>query len=135
MDVPGGRETVLVVEDDAIVREMVCETLAIFGYTVLEADCGARAQEICNDHAEPIHLLLTDVIMPGGQSGAQLAEVLTSRFTNMAVLYMSGYTDNAIAQHGVLEPGFAFIQKPFVAKELAAKVRQVLDQAAGTTPH
>jgi len=134
MDAPGGWETVLVVEDDAIVREMVCETLAIFGYKVLEADCGAKAQQICSEHHEPIHLLLTDVIMPGGQSGAQLAAVLTDRYENMAVMYMSGYTDNAIAQHGVLEPGFAFIQKPFVAKELAVKVRQVLDQAACKPP-
>jgi len=129
MDAPIGSETVLVVEDDDIVRELVLETLTMFGYTVLEADCGARAQQICNDHQGPIQLLLTDVIMPGGQSGAQLAEVLTANYPGMAVLFMSGYTDDTIVHHGVLEPGIAFIQKPFVPNDLAAKVREVIDKA------
>jgi len=132
MNAPTGSETVLVVEDDDIVRELVLETLTMFGYTVLEADCGARAQQMCADHVGPIHLLLTDVIMPGGQSGAQLAEVLTANYPGMAVLFMSGYTDDTIVHHGVLEPGAAFIQKPFVPNDLAVKVRGVLDKAKGS---
>lgn len=131
MDAPTGSETVLVVEDDDIVRELVIETLTMFGYNVMEADCGARAQQICAEYVGPIHLLLTDVIMPGGQSGAQLAEVLTSNNPQMAVLYMSGYTDDTIAHHGILEPGIAFIQKPFVPVDLAVKVRETIDRAHG----
>ncbi len=127
-DAPSGSETVLVVEDDDIVRELVFETLTMFGYTVLQANCGTQAQQICAGHNEPIHLLLTDVVMPGGQSGAQLAAALTSDHPRMAVLYMSGYTDDTIVQYGILEPGIAFIQKPFVPNDLAMKVRHVLDK-------
>jgi signal transduction histidine kinase/DNA-binding response OmpR family regulator len=129
MNAPSGSETVLVVEDDDIVRELVLETLKMFGYIVLAADCGAQAQQMYTDHEGPIHLLLTDVIMPGGQSGAQLAKALTANNPQMAVLFMSGYTDDTIVHHGVLEPGIAFIQKPFVPNDLAAKVREVLDKA------
>jgi PAS domain S-box-containing protein len=128
--VGGGSETILVVEDEAIVRKLLHDTLTMYGYRILEADSGAKAQQIYAEHSGTIDLLLTDVVIPGGQSGPQLAAVLTARQPSLKVLYMSGYTDNAIVHQGVLDPGIAFIQKPFVPVKLAAKVRKVLDTPA-----
>jgi PAS domain S-box-containing protein len=123
----GGTETILVVEDESIVRDLVRDTLRLYGYQILEAENGHQAQEVCEGHPEQIDLLLTDVVIPGGLSGRQLAERLTSRHAKMKVIYMSGYTNSAIVNHGILEPGIVFIQKPFMSFDLAAKVRQVLD--------
>ncbi len=125
--VRGGTETILVVEDESIVRDLVRDTLGLYGYHILEAETGQQAQDICERHPQPIDLLLTDVIIPGGQSGRQLADLLTIRYPEMKVIYMSGYTSNAIVHHGILEPGIAFIQKPFMPSDLAAKIRQALD--------
>ncbi len=125
---PGGTETILLVEDEEAVRTMVSKILKNKGYTVLEAAHSKEAFEICERHEGPIHLMVTDVIMPQ-MSGRELAERLASILPEMRVLYMSGYPDNTIVQHGVLEPGTAFLQKPFTLNALELKVREVMDGA------
>ena len=122
-----GDETILVVEDNDEVREVAVRILSGQGYRVLEASQGLDAFLICTEHDGPIHLLLTDVVMPK-MSGRELAETLMSIRPRIKVLYMSGYTDNAIVHHGVLETGMDFIQKPFAVDTLARKVREVLDK-------
>ena len=122
-----GDETILVVEDEDKVREVAVRILSGQGYRVLEASQGLDAFLICTEHDGPIHLLLTDVVMPK-MSGRELAETLMSIRPRIKVLYMSGYTDNAIVHHGVLETGMDFIQKPFAVDTLARKVREVLDK-------
>src|SRR5208283_1677665 len=124
---PFGQETVLLVEDEEVVRSLARRTLQECGYTVLEANGGGEAIELAEQHAGPIHLLLSDVVMPG-MGGGQLAERLRSLRPEMKVLYMSGYTDDAMIRHGVLEHEVSFLQKPFKPVALAAKVREVLDQ-------
>ncbi|MDH7474220.1 MAG: response regulator, partial [Anaerolineae bacterium] len=122
-----GQETILLVEDAEPVRDMARRILAYKGYTVLEACDGEEALRLSAAYEGPIHLLVTDVVMPGGMSGRQLAERLSATRPEMRVLYMSGYTDNAIVHHGLLEPGIAFLQKPFTPDTLALKVREALD--------
>jgi two-component system cell cycle sensor histidine kinase/response regulator CckA len=121
-----GRETVLLVEDDDAVRDLARDILQATGYTVLEARQGAEALGMSERYTGPIHLMLTDVVMPG-MSGRQLADRLAVLRPTTKVLYMSGYTDNAIVHHGVLDPGTEFLQKPFTAPVLTRKVREILD--------
>ena len=121
-----GTETVLLVEDAAAVRSVIHEALARQGYTVLEAPNGGEALAIAARHPGPIHLLLTDVVMPG-LSGRQLADQLARGRPDTKVLYTSGYTNDAVVRHGVLESGIAYLQKPFTLDGLARKVREVLD--------
>jgi len=121
-----GAETILLVEDAARVREVVREILEISGYRILEARHGAEALEISQRHEGPIHLMVTDVVMPQ-MSGRELAQRLAPLRPEMRVLYMSGYSDDAIVRHGVLEAGAAFLSKPFTPDALGAKVREVLD--------
>src|SRR3989441_7063418 len=125
-DLPRGTETVLIVEDAAAVRAVMRHVLERQGYVVLEASNGATALELVAGHPAPIHLLLTDVIMPG-LSGRQLADRLAALRPDTRVLYASGYTDDAVVRHGVLESGIAYLQKPFTTDSLARKVREVLD--------
>jgi CheY-like chemotaxis protein len=123
-----GTETILAVEDEIEVRKLVAEILKGQGYTVIEASNGQEAVKVSRENAgKKIHLLLTDVVMPG-MSGRELAVTLGLQHPKMKVLYMSGYTDNAIVHHGVLEEGVNYIQKPFTLDALARKVREVLDQ-------
>ncbi|MGB3095798.1 MAG: PAS domain S-box protein [Candidatus Deferrimicrobiaceae bacterium] len=122
----GGEETVLVVEDEKLVRDLVREILSQHRYKVLEASRGTEALEVSGRHKGPIHLLVSDVVMPG-MTGPELARRLTALRPEMGVLFMSGYTDDAILHHGVLEHGAEFLQKPFKASALGAKVRKVLD--------
>jgi signal transduction histidine kinase len=122
-----GKETVLVVEDEEAVRQLAVRILKRQGYTVLDTPDGEGALVICEKQKEPVHLILTDVIMPG-MSGRQLAERCRRIRQDFKVLYMSGYTDNAIVHHGVLEEGMNYIQKPFTVEDLARKVREVLDK-------
>ncbi|MGB8673892.1 MAG: CHASE4 domain-containing protein [Candidatus Acidiferrales bacterium] len=126
-----GSETILFVEDEESVRELVSEYLKNAGYNVLEAIDGAQALEVAQAHQSEIHILVTDVVMPR-VSGRELATRLTATRTALKVLYVSGYTDDSIFRHGVLEGGMAFLQKPFNLKTLAQKIRAVLDgEAAG----
>ena len=124
-----GTETVLVVEDQPEVRAVIRETLQRHGYTVVEAASGAEALVRSREYSGTIHLLFTDVVMPG-LSGRRVAQLLTSDRGRMRVLYTSGYTDDAIVQHGVLEPGLAFLQKPYTSEALLRKIREVLDASA-----
>ena len=121
-----GWETVLVVEDEAQVRVLACEILRERGYSVLQAAGPDEAMQTAAAHPAVIHLLLTDVVMPGG-SGRELADRLSPLRLDMRILYMSGYTDHAIVHHGVLDTGLAYLAKPFTPDELARKVRAVLD--------
>ncbi len=123
---PGGTETILLVEDEDSVRVMVSKVLQSKGYTVLEASQGHEALQVSDHHEGPIHLMVTDVVMPQ-MSGRELAEKLAPFRPEMGVLYMSGYPDKAIIHHGVLEAGTAFLQKPFTLNALEWKVREVLD--------
>ena len=123
----GGSETVLLVEDEESVRQLVRETLESKGYKVLEADHGESALHIVSHHSGKIDMLITDVVMPG-MSGRELSAQLCSSYPHTKVLYLSGYTEDAIAHEGVLESGTAFLQKPFTLQMLARKVREVLDE-------
>jgi CheY-like chemotaxis protein len=131
--VPGkcewGSEIILLVEDEDMVRQVARRILARHGYTVLEAASGDDALAVSREHAGPIHLMLTDVVMPG-MSGQEIAENLKLQRPEMQVLFMSGHTENAIVHHGVLDPGTAFIQKPFKHTVLTHKIREVLDNPA-----
>ncbi len=124
-----GWETVLLVEDEETVRDLAAEALHQNGYQVLPAANAEEALAVCESYQEPIHLLLTDVVMPG-MSGRHLAEKLCALYPNLKVLYMSGYAENAISHHGVLDPGIAFLAKPFPINTLVNRVRQVLDLPA-----
>jgi PAS domain S-box-containing protein len=124
-----GHETILLVEDETVVRQLVAEILESSGYSVLQAGDGPSALELLRRHTGPLELLVTDVVMPG-MSGPEVAQAVTSMRPGTQVLYTSGYTDQAIGHHGVLEPDVAFLQKPFSADDLNRKVRALLDGAA-----
>src|SRR6185503_19738549 len=121
---PGGG-TVLLVEDDEQLRRLTHRSLATQGYTVLEADRGSTALDIARRHKGPIDLLLTDVVMPD-INGRKLADTLRPARPGLRVLYMSGYPDGAIADHGMLEAGVAYLAKPFTTEAMLRKVREVL---------
>jgi len=123
---PSGTETILVVEDDKILREFICEVLAANGYSILSASNGAQALQILEQHDGPIHMLLTDVVMPG-MSGRTLTSQSVVAQRGLKVLYMSGYTENAVVHHGVLDPGVHLLQKPFSIGALARKVRELFE--------
>ena len=126
MTATDGTETVLLVEDEATVRRLARRVLDKHGYTVIEAQNGADALAVAAKHEAPIHLLLTDVIMPV-MNGKELHEQLLAVRPDLKVLYMSGYTDNVIAHHGILERDVFFLEKPFSSQGLVHKVRQALD--------
>ena len=120
-------ETILLVEDDDEVRALARETLEGNGYAVISAASAAEALRVVGTRQQPIHLLVTDVVLPQ-VSGRGLADLLTPDHRDLRVLYISGYTDDAIVRHGVLEAGTAFLQKPFTPHTLLSKVRKVLDR-------
>jgi PAS domain S-box-containing protein len=124
--IPTGRETILLVEDDTNVRQLVSEVLQDLGYTLLPAVDGFDATQIAESYQGRINLLLTDVIMPG-MNGKTLADLLLKTRPDLKVLFMSGYTDDIIGHHGVLDPGVLLIQKPLSPVALAYKVREALD--------
>jgi two-component system, cell cycle sensor histidine kinase and response regulator CckA len=130
---PGGSETVLLVEDEDAVRELIAETLVSDGYRVLKARHGAEALLISEQHAGPLHLLLTDIVMPH-MSGRELADRITPTRPDTKILFISGYTDDVIARHRISETDTYFLQKPFTPDTLARKVRQVLDADSEPAP-
>jgi PAS domain S-box-containing protein len=123
-----GNETILLVEDDVQVRELTRTVLESRGYQVLAAEESLKVPEICRKYAGPIHLLLTDVVMPG-LGGSELAVEIAKQRPGIKVLFMSGYTDNVLIQSGGLGNDSFFLQKPFTPSSLARKVREILDQA------
>jgi CheY-like chemotaxis protein len=125
---PRGTETILVVEDEESVRRLVHAVLEANGYKVLMATQGDEALSLADSTKGPINLMITDLVMPG-MSGRQLAERLAPKRPEMKVLYMSGYTDDTVVRHHVLDPDTPFLQKPFKPESLARKVREVLDAA------
>jgi two-component system, cell cycle sensor histidine kinase and response regulator CckA len=127
-DSVAGTETILLAEDDPMLRPLAKGLLEKLGYTVIDAENAATALEAARNHAGPIHLLVADVVMPGA-SGRELARQFEQTRPATRVLYVSGYTDDAIVHHGMLEPGLNFLQKPFTPAALARKVREVLDGA------
>jgi len=122
-----GSETILVVEDEDMVRNLACRGLEEHGYTVVEAQNGTQALEYIKRHPGSVHLVVSDVVMPE-MGGRELARLLVKLEPNLPVLYMSGYTGDDVLQRGLLEPGAPFQQKPFTPLGLAAKVRSMLDQ-------
>ena len=121
-----GTETVLVVEDVPAVLEVTREMLSRLGYHVLTAGTGRAALQVAAAYDKPIHLVLTDVVMPD-VDGRGLAEQFKQIRPDTRVLFMSGYTDDAVVRHGILQEGIAYLQKPFTPQALAAKVRAVLE--------
>jgi len=126
---PRGTETILLAEDEAAVRALTRTILSGCGYRVLESVDGEDAVRVAAAHGGPIHLLVTDVVMPGA-GGRVVAEQLVEQYPALRVIYVSGYTDDAIIRHGVLREGVNFLQKPFTPAALARKVRDVLDGTA-----
>jgi DNA-binding NtrC family response regulator len=124
-----GTETILLVEDERGVRSLLSSMLEAEGYTVVEASSGEDAMAISSSYEETIHAMVSDVIMPG-LTGPELQKRLAPARPGMKVLFMSGYTDDAVVRHGILREGIAYLQKPFTPASLATKVRRVL----GTAP-
>jgi two-component system cell cycle sensor histidine kinase/response regulator CckA len=123
----GGGETILLVEDECIVRNLISNILRHYGYSVVESENGEKALEACDGfNSAAVDMLITDVVMPG-MSGRALADALHHRHPGIKVLYISGYTDDAIVRHGILDEGIPFLQKPFAPNDLAKKVRDLLD--------
>jgi PAS domain S-box-containing protein len=122
-----GVETVLLVEDEEAVRTLARQVLELGGYTVLEASHGKEALQLSEQGQAPIHLLLTDVIMPGGMNGPELAEQLKPLYPDLKVLFMSGYTNDAISRYEMVGGGLHFLQKPFIPRILLQKVHEILD--------
>jgi DNA-binding NtrC family response regulator len=131
-----GWETILVVEDEDALRTLLCQFFRLYGYSVLEARHGGEALLICERHQGPIHLMVTDVVMPQ-MSAQDLADCLIPLHPEMLIFYMSGYTDSDLVPDGIREPSRNFIAKPFRPMDLVKKVREFLDasrQDKGASP-
>jgi CheY-like chemotaxis protein len=126
LQMPTGTETILLVEDEAAVRALSRHILQSCGYTILEAEDGREAVQVAQNYQGDIQLVVTDVVMPY-LGGRQLAERLEAMRPGLKILFLSGYTDDAVVRHGILEADVAFLQKPFTPNALAQKVRNVLD--------
>jgi two-component system cell cycle sensor histidine kinase/response regulator CckA len=129
---PQGNETLLLVEDEAPVRQSTRDFLTRLGYTVLEAQNGEEALRVSREYCGPIHLLISDVVMPK-MSGPVLAEQLIAERPQMKTLFVSGYAESTVLQHGKVDVTARFLQKPFGLKALAQKVREVLDEGQPLT--
>jgi len=123
-----GKETILLVEDEEMVRNLTTEILELSGYTVISVQNGIEALKICDSGDNKFDLLMTDVVMPQ-MGGRELSEKLSARFPNLSILLTSGYTDDAVVRHGVIESTSNFIQKPFSPDSLTIKIREILDKA------
>jgi CheY-like chemotaxis protein len=128
-DLPRGSATILLVEDEAAVREISTAILRSLGYRVLEAQDGDEALRVFGAHAAEVELLLTDVVLPGNVRGRELGERITAIRPQVKVLFMSGYTENSIVHHGRLDDGVQLLGKPFKRETLARKVAEVLGEA------
>ena len=126
LDLPRGQATLLVVEDDPEVREIAASILRELGYHILEASDGEQALHVFGAHAAEVDMLLVDVVLPGKLRGREIAERITAMRPSVRVLYMSGYTENAIVHHGRLDEGVHLLGKPFKRDQLARKVADVL---------
>ena len=126
-ELPTGEETVLVVEDEDMIRDMVQRALTICGYSVLEATSGEEALRVNEQHDGRVHLIISDVMMPQ-MNGRELAERLEPLQPGVKVLYISGYTNDEVVRQGVLDENMAFLQKPFGLENLARTVREILDE-------
>jgi nitrogen-specific signal transduction histidine kinase/ActR/RegA family two-component response regulator len=126
-EVAGGNETVLLVEDEPVVRELAAATLREKGYTVVEAVNGEEGLRMARQHDGKIDLVLTDVVMPV-MGGKEMADALSTSHPDTKILFTSGYTEDAMGHHGVLRPGILFLQKPYMTTALSRKVREVLDE-------
>jgi CheY-like chemotaxis protein len=126
-DILTGGETVLLVEDEDIVRDLIAGVLRRHGHEVVTAPDGQEALEAAAEHEGTIDIVVTDVVMPE-MNGGQLAEALSERGYDVPVLFISGYTDNTIVQHGVLEDGVYYLQKPFDPEKLLRRIRSILDE-------
>ena len=131
--VQGGSETVLVVEDEPPLREMVRIILEEYGYHILEAQSGIEALKVWKDHSGEVDLVLTDMKMPGGMNGRELAERLLGEKPELKVIYTSGYSRDVTGPDLMLKEGVMFLQKPYHPKTLARTIRDCLDQKAGPT--
>jgi CheY-like chemotaxis protein len=127
-ELPRGTETILLVEDEEMVRSLARQILEECGYTVLEANNGVEAMSMCENHDCQVDLLMTDVVMPQ-MGGRELAERFAEIYPQIRILFTSGYTDDAVVRNGVIEAGTNFIQKPFTLDALARKIREVLDKS------
>ncbi|HYJ04406.1 MAG TPA: ATP-binding protein [Chthoniobacterales bacterium] len=121
-----GSETILVVEDEEVVRQLICTVLADAGYEILEAESPEDALQLARERKQPVHLLVTDIVMPG-MNGPALARALSEHQPSIKILYVSGYSDNDISAQGVIDPGLVVLQKPFTQQSLSRKVRELLD--------
>jgi len=126
-ELPTGAETILLVEDEELVRTLSRQMLETCGYQVFEAKDGFEALEVCQKHGKQIHLLLTDVVMPL-MSGRELAEKIKQVHPTIKILFTSGYTEDGIVRHGIRESEMNFLQKPFSFNDLSKKVRELLDE-------
>jgi CheY-like chemotaxis protein len=130
---PHGTETLLLVEDEPAVRHLAAHVLRSLGYIVLSASNGEEGLRVAQEHKMPIHLVITDVVMPR-MGGKVMADWLKATFPDLRVLFTSGYTDDTIAREGVLDAGVDFLPKPYTPSILAHKVRQMLDSAPKRAP-
>jgi len=121
-----GHETILLVEDEDMVRELTVRILEEKGYQVLESSRGEIAMEVSKKYKSPIDLMITDIVMPG-MGGKKLVQKIKKHRPQLKILYISGYTDEIISQHGVLEEGTHFLQKPFLPQSFLTKIREILD--------
>jgi len=127
MSLTGGTETILVVDDDESIRSLIIDSLQPLGYNIIPASVGAEALEIIRMHEQKIDLVLSDIIMPG-MNGKQLLDTILQEYPETKTILMSGYTDNVIAHHGVLQSDYTLINKPLLPIELASRIRAVLDE-------
>jgi CheY-like chemotaxis protein len=131
--VRGGAETILVVEDETPVRELVCRLLAGYGYKVLPAESGARALQLWQDCRSQVDLLLTDLVMPDRLNGRELADKFRVDRPELKVIFTSGYSVDVVGKDFVLQKGLRYLQKPFDPQKLAGAIRECLDQPAAST--
>ena len=128
-----GTEAILLVEDETSVRELISQYLRDMGHTVAEASDGTEALEVASRHQGPLHMLVTDMVMPK-MSGRELADRLLELNPQLKILFISGYTSDSAARHGILEGEMAFLQKPFGLRDLARKIREVLNTSRDVVP-